>query len=256
MENFDVAIVGAGPAGSSCAAFCALAGLRTVVLERGKFPREKVCGDCLNPSCWPANTMDSNNRHKLFRGEIFPAQEQPFANRQARKMPHSSIRPDLPQQLQHQSFPFRLSLEETVHSRNEFPIRADRSEGMTDPQVRGYGSRRVKILLSDAQGELGFVCTLLSDRFHESTAPIALARDLIPEQIDSHGLVSSNLPRSRHPVAHSCDVSVADWLACFRLLCGRRFAGSGEPCAIHSADFRLRGAARVWPRVRGEGFWD
>jgi menaquinone-9 beta-reductase len=50
---FDVAIIGGGPAGSSCAAFCALAGLRTVVLEREKFPREKVCGDCLNPSCWP-----------------------------------------------------------------------------------------------------------------------------------------------------------------------------------------------------------
>jgi len=52
METFDVAIVGGGPAGSSCAAFCALAGLRTLVLEREKFPREKVCGDCLNPSCW------------------------------------------------------------------------------------------------------------------------------------------------------------------------------------------------------------
>ena len=50
---FDVAIVGGGPAGSSCAAFCAMAGLRTVVLEREKFPREKVCGDCLNPACWP-----------------------------------------------------------------------------------------------------------------------------------------------------------------------------------------------------------
>ena len=53
MEQFDVAIVGGGPAGSSCASFCALAGLRTLVLEREKFPREKVCGDCLNPSCWP-----------------------------------------------------------------------------------------------------------------------------------------------------------------------------------------------------------
>src|SRR5215469_4265068 len=50
---FDIAIIGGGPAGSSCAAFCALAGLRTVVLDREKFPREKVCGDCLNPSCWP-----------------------------------------------------------------------------------------------------------------------------------------------------------------------------------------------------------
>jgi geranylgeranyl reductase family protein len=53
MQAFDVAIVGGGPAGSVCAAFCARAGLRTVVLERETFPREKVCGDCLNPSCWP-----------------------------------------------------------------------------------------------------------------------------------------------------------------------------------------------------------
>jgi len=52
MEPFDVAIVGAGPAGSTCAAMCAGAGLRTVLLEREKFPREKVCGDCLNTSCW------------------------------------------------------------------------------------------------------------------------------------------------------------------------------------------------------------
>src|SRR5438034_6591623 len=50
---FDVAIVGSGPAGASCAAFCANAGLRTLVLERELFPREKVCGDCLNPGCWP-----------------------------------------------------------------------------------------------------------------------------------------------------------------------------------------------------------
>src|SRR5215471_1778046 len=53
MQLFDVAIVGGGPAGSSCAAFCAMAGLQSVVLDREKFPREKVCGDCLNPSCWP-----------------------------------------------------------------------------------------------------------------------------------------------------------------------------------------------------------
>ena len=50
---WDVAIVGSGPAGASCAAFCAIAGLRTLVLERASFPREKVCGDCLNPTCWP-----------------------------------------------------------------------------------------------------------------------------------------------------------------------------------------------------------
>lgn len=51
-QMWDVAIVGSGPAGASCAAFCAAAGLRTLVLERAQFPREKVCGDCLNPTCW------------------------------------------------------------------------------------------------------------------------------------------------------------------------------------------------------------
>ena len=53
MQPFDVAIVGGGPAGSSCAAFCAMAGLQPLVIDRESFPREKVCGDCLNPSCWP-----------------------------------------------------------------------------------------------------------------------------------------------------------------------------------------------------------
>ena len=49
----EVAIVGGGPAGSACAAFCAQAGLSALVIERGVFPREKVCGDCVNPACWP-----------------------------------------------------------------------------------------------------------------------------------------------------------------------------------------------------------
>lgn len=46
-------IVGAGPAGATCAAFCAQAGLKTLVLEKAVFPRDKVCGDCLNPGVWP-----------------------------------------------------------------------------------------------------------------------------------------------------------------------------------------------------------
>ena len=49
----DVAIVGAGPAGTACGIVCADAGLRTVMIEREIFPREKVCGDCINPRCWP-----------------------------------------------------------------------------------------------------------------------------------------------------------------------------------------------------------
>ncbi len=51
--NYDVAVVGGGPGGSACAAACAQAGMRTIVVERSVFPREKVCGDCVNPACWP-----------------------------------------------------------------------------------------------------------------------------------------------------------------------------------------------------------
>jgi flavin-dependent dehydrogenase len=50
---YDVAIAGGGPAGAACATLCAEAGLRTLVLEKSVFPRDKVCGDCLNPGCWP-----------------------------------------------------------------------------------------------------------------------------------------------------------------------------------------------------------
>lgn len=50
---YDVAIVGSGPAGAACAAFCARAGLSVILFERETFPREKVCGDCLNPACTP-----------------------------------------------------------------------------------------------------------------------------------------------------------------------------------------------------------
>jgi flavin-dependent dehydrogenase len=52
-ELYDVAIAGGGPAGAACAILCAGAGLRTLVIEKSIFPRYKVCGDCLNPGCWP-----------------------------------------------------------------------------------------------------------------------------------------------------------------------------------------------------------
>ncbi len=72
VEKFDVAIVGAGPAGATCAAFCARAGLRTLLLEREKFPREKVCGDCLNPSVWPVldRLQVSHRVRDLPHGEL------------------------------------------------------------------------------------------------------------------------------------------------------------------------------------------
>ena len=50
---YDVLIVGGGPAGAACALACRAEGLRVLVVERAVFPRDKVCGDCLNPDGWP-----------------------------------------------------------------------------------------------------------------------------------------------------------------------------------------------------------
>jgi geranylgeranyl reductase family protein len=45
----DVVVVGAGPAGSATATHLARRGLRVSLLEKSRFPREKVCGDGLTP---------------------------------------------------------------------------------------------------------------------------------------------------------------------------------------------------------------
>ncbi|HEY6294831.1 MAG TPA: FAD-dependent monooxygenase, partial [Streptosporangiaceae bacterium] len=42
-------VVGAGPAGSTTAFYLAQAGLDVLLLEKSRFPREKVCGDGLTP---------------------------------------------------------------------------------------------------------------------------------------------------------------------------------------------------------------
>jgi geranylgeranyl reductase family protein len=44
VEDFDVVVVGAGPAGASAARTAALAGARVALLDRSAFPRYKTCG--------------------------------------------------------------------------------------------------------------------------------------------------------------------------------------------------------------------
>lgn len=49
---YDVAVVGAGPAGSACATLLGRAGFRVLLCDRALFPRDKICGECINPKCW------------------------------------------------------------------------------------------------------------------------------------------------------------------------------------------------------------
>lgn len=48
MKDYDVIIIGAGPGGSSAATFCGRKGYKTLLLDKDKFPRDKICGDALS----------------------------------------------------------------------------------------------------------------------------------------------------------------------------------------------------------------
>src|SRR5262245_10130458 len=45
----DVLIVGAGPAGAIAGLVAARAGARVRIVDRAVFPRDKLCGDTVNP---------------------------------------------------------------------------------------------------------------------------------------------------------------------------------------------------------------
>ena len=47
--QYDLIVVGAGPAGSACAITAARAGAKVLLLEKDHFPRQKVCGEFVSP---------------------------------------------------------------------------------------------------------------------------------------------------------------------------------------------------------------
>jgi geranylgeranyl reductase family protein len=49
MDRADVIVVGGGPAGSACAWKLRQSGLDVVVVDRARFPRDKVCGGWITP---------------------------------------------------------------------------------------------------------------------------------------------------------------------------------------------------------------
>ncbi|NIR25922.1 MAG: FAD-binding protein, partial [candidate division Zixibacteria bacterium] len=77
-EIKDIIIVGAGPGGSSAAAFLAGQGFSVLLLDKDRFPRDKVCGDALTPKAlyWLevlgcADSVLERTKSCLTQGSVF-----------------------------------------------------------------------------------------------------------------------------------------------------------------------------------------
>lgn len=99
MNEVDVAIVGAGPAGSSTAITLAQRGYRVALLDRAVFPRDKLCGDFLNPINWPV-LDDLNVADDLLA------------------LPHAKVAR------------FRISAADGAEAMSEFAVQGDRQFGL------------------------------------------------------------------------------------------------------------------------------
>ena len=69
MDSCDVLIVGAGPAGTSCAWGLRRAGLDVLILDRCVFPRNKVCGGWITPAVLEELQVDpaEYSRNRVFQ---------------------------------------------------------------------------------------------------------------------------------------------------------------------------------------------
>ncbi len=88
-SSFDVVIVGAGPAGSTVAIQLARAGWSVALVERQRFPRRKVCGECLAASNLPL-------LEALGIGEAFEALAGPALREVTLVRGNGSVTADLP----------------------------------------------------------------------------------------------------------------------------------------------------------------
>ncbi|MDP3980081.1 MAG: NAD(P)/FAD-dependent oxidoreductase [Chlamydiota bacterium] len=49
---YDLIVIGAGPAGCSASSYSLLKGKSVLILEKSKYPRDKICGEFISPAAW------------------------------------------------------------------------------------------------------------------------------------------------------------------------------------------------------------
>lgn len=68
-QSYNVAILGAGPAGTACALALRGAGLRVALVDKARFPRDKICGDAIpGPALKALRQLDPTYAEELLAG--------------------------------------------------------------------------------------------------------------------------------------------------------------------------------------------
>jgi flavin-dependent dehydrogenase len=85
----DVIVVGAGPAGSAAAHYLVCAGYNVILIDKCKFPRDKVCGDFVSPVAQNelerigiTGTVEFKKSNQIRRASVYlskPSTDLPFS---------------------------------------------------------------------------------------------------------------------------------------------------------------------------------
>jgi geranylgeranyl reductase family protein len=95
-NTYDVVIIGGGPAGSTSAYLLSKAGLKVIIVDKARFPRQKLCGGCLTQKTAHlvqslfCETIDSLRKKEIINFES-SYYEVFFRNRCIAKIHHRNI---------------------------------------------------------------------------------------------------------------------------------------------------------------------
>lgn len=148
--SLDALVVGAGPAGSVAALVLARAGVRVRIVDRSQFPRDKLCGDTLNPGALAIlDGLGGPEGPPLRLGEAVRARALPITGMIVTGPGSATVASDYPHNLRGAAIARRdldlLLLEAAVAAGADFipgvqvkgPIMAEGSARVTGVRTRG-----------------------------------------------------------------------------------------------------------------------